>query len=270
MIAVGTAFDGPNTMNWKLPVPAKLIAINADANDAIKNYPASVVLVADARETVRALVDGVVPRDADASAVRELCERVRQRIATERDTVEAWDFVAAIDSTVARCDPIVVNDMAIPGYWAGGYVRMHRPRRLQYPVGWGTLGYALPAAVGASALRDRPVLAICGDGGFMFAVGELAVLRQHNLPVTVLIVDDGGYGMLRFDQTVAGESHRGVDLARPDFTMLARSFGIECQTTDLAGLGDALNLALAANGPRVVLLEHGLYPPITVSPRWPR
>jgi thiamine pyrophosphate-dependent acetolactate synthase large subunit-like protein len=270
MIAVGTAFDGPNTMNWKLPVPAKLIAINADANDAIKNYPASVVLVADARETVRALVDGVVPRDADASAVRELCERVRQRIATERDTVEAWDFVAAIDSTVARCDPIVVNDMAIPGYWAGGYVRMHRPRRLQYPVGWGTLGYALPAAVGASALRDRPVLAICGDGGFMFAVGELAVLRQHNLPVTVLIVDDGGYGMLRFDQTVAGQSHRGVDLARPDFTMLARSFGIECQTADLAGLGDALNLALAANGPRVVLLEHSLYPPITVSPRWPR
>jgi acetolactate synthase I/II/III large subunit len=114
------------------------------------------------------------------------------------------------------------------------------------------------------------VLAICGDGGFMFAVGELAVLRQYDLPVTVLLVDDGGYGMLRFDQTVAGEPHRGVDLERPDFTMLARSFGIECETADLAGLGDALSHALAAAAPRVVLLEHGLYPPISVSARWPR
>ncbi len=269
MIAVGTAFDGPNTMNWKLPMPAKLIAINADAIDATKNYPASVVLVADAREAVRALADAVVPRKADASAVRELCERIRQRIATDHDTSDAWEFVAAIEATVAGSDPVVVNDMAIPGYWAAGYVRMRGPRRMQYPVGWGTLGYALPAAIGASALRDRPVLAICGDGGFMFAVGELAVLRQHNLPVTVLLVDDGGYGMLRFDQTVAGEAHLGVDLTRPDFTMLARSFGIQCRTADLAGLSDALNEALAANGPRMVLLEHGLYPPISVSPRWP-
>ena len=270
MIAVGTAFDGPNTMNWKLPVPAKLIAINADPIDAVKNYPVSVALVADAREAVRTLADGIAPRDSDASPVSKLCERVRQRIATDRDTSDAWEFVSAIDATVARCDPIVVNDMAIPGYWAGGYVRSHRPRRMQYPVGWGTLGYALPAAVGASALRDRPVLAICGDGGFMFAVGELAVLRQHNLPVTVLLVDDGGYGMLRFDQTVAGEPHRGVDLARPDFMMLARSFGIECRTTDLAGLDDAVTEALRANGPRMVLLEHSLHPPISVSTRWPR
>ena len=203
-------------------------------------------------------------------AVDELRERVRQRIASDAATSDAFEFVAAIDATVADSDPIVVNDMAIPGYWVGGYVRVRRPRRMQYPVGWGTLGYALPAAVGAGALRERPVLAICGDGGFMFAVGELAVLRQHNLPVTVLLVDDGGYGMLRFDQTVAGEPNRGVDLVRPDFPMLARSFGIECRTTDLSGLRGALDEALAADGPRMVLLEHSLYPPITVSPRWPR
>ncbi|MGH2926633.1 MAG: thiamine pyrophosphate-dependent enzyme, partial [Solirubrobacteraceae bacterium] len=237
--------------------------------DASKNYPASVALVADAREAVRALADLVTPRDGDASPLRDLCERVRQRLATDPDTSEAWRFVAAIDHAVAHRDPVVVNDMAIPGYWAAGYARVHGPRRMQYPVGWGTLGYALPAAVGAGALRQRTVLAICGDGGFMFAVGELAVLRQHDLPVTLLLVDDGGYGMLRFDQTVAGEPHRGVDLVRPHFPMLARSFGIECRTTDLAGLGDALNDALATRAPRMVLLEHSLYPPISVSARWP-
>lgn len=270
MIAVGTAFDGPNTMNWKLPVPAQLIAINADAVDAAKNYPPTVTLVADAREAVRALADGVVARESDASSVRGLCEHVRQRLAADPDTSDALRLVTAIETVVARHDAVVISDMAIPGYWVGGYVRVERPRRLQYPVGWGTLGYALPAAVGAGALRERPVLAVCGDGGLMFAVGELAVLREHNLPVTVLLVDDGGYGMLRFDQTIAGEAHRGVDLVRPDFPMLARAFGIECRTTDLSGLGDALDRALTAGGPNIVLLENSLYPPISVSARWPR
>lgn len=270
MIAIGTAFDGPNTMNWKLPLPARLIAINVDAVDASKNYPASVTLLGDAREAMRALTDSVTARPGDASHVRELCARIRQRLADDPATLAASQFLAAVDTTVARRDPIVVNDMAIPGYWVAGYARITQARRMQYPVGWGTLGYALPAAVGAGALRERPVLAVSGDGGLMFAVGELAVLRQHNLPITVLLVDDGGYGMLRFDQTVAGQRHRGVDLVRPDFPMLARSFGIEYRATDLLGLGDALDEALAANSPRMVLLDHSLYPPISVSPRWPR
>lgn len=270
LIAVGTAFDGPSTMNWKLPVPERLIAINADPMDASKSYPASVALVADARESVRALAAAVTPRDGDPAAVRDLCRRVRQRIADDPDTRDASQFVAAIDAVVAQSDPVVINDMAIPGYWAAGYARVGGPRRMQYPVGWGTLGYALPAALGVGARRDRPAVAVCGDGGFMFALGELATLRQHNLPVTVLLVDDGGYGMLRFDQTLAGEPHRGVDLTRPDFTMLARAFGIECRSTDLHGLSATLNEALAADAPRLVLLEHSLYPPVSVSARWPR
>jgi thiamine pyrophosphate-dependent acetolactate synthase large subunit-like protein len=270
MIAIGTGFDGPNTMNWALPLPDQLIAINADPVDVSKNYPPAVALVADARETVRALADAVAPREGDPSTVRELCDRVRARIGGDAETEAAWEFVAAIDRAVVRRDPVLVNDMAISGYWVGGYARLARPRRMQYPVGWGTLGYALPAAVGAGALRDRPVLAICGDGGFMFAVGELAVVREHDLAVTVLLVDDGGYGMLRFDQTAAGKANRGVDLMRPDFAMLARSFGIECRATDLSGLGDALDEALGAGVPRMVLLEQELYPPVSVSARWPR
>jgi acetolactate synthase-1/2/3 large subunit len=269
VIAIGTAFDGPSTMNWKLPMPPRLIAINADPLDADKNYPATTI-VADARDTVQALADGVTPRSGDPAWVAAVCTRVRERIARHPDTVDAWQFVTAIDRVVTSSDPIVVNDMAIPGYWAAGYARVSQPRRMQYPVGWGTLGYALPAAVGAAALRRRPVLAVCGDGGLMLAVAELSVLRQHDLPVTVLVVDDGGYGMLRFDQTLAGEPHRGVDLVRPDFALLARSFGIDCLRTDLAGLERGLSESLAAGGPRMVLLEHSLYPPISVSARWPR
>jgi acetolactate synthase-1/2/3 large subunit len=113
------------------------------------------------------------------------------------------------------------------------------------------------------------VLAICGDGGFMFAVGELAVLRQENLPVTVLVVDDGGYGMLRYDQDRAGDDRRGVDLFRPDFAALARSFDIPTAVlrgTD--GLSAALTDALSSGGPGLVVLELALTPPRTTSPRW--
>ena len=156
--------------------------------------------------------------------------------------------------------------MAIPGYWVGGYARIQRPRRLQYPIGWGTLGYALPASVGAPVrcgsvrcLRSAATAASCSPWvSSRFCASTTCRSR-------VLLVDDGGYGMLRFDQTVAGEPNRGVDLVRPDFPMLARSFGIECRTTDLSGLRDALDEALGTDGPRIVLLEHNLYPPITVS-----
>jgi acetolactate synthase-1/2/3 large subunit len=104
----------------------------------------------------------------------------------------------------------------------------------------------------------------------MFALGELAVLRQENLPVTVLVVDDGGYGMLRYDQDRAGDEHRGVDLFRPDFAALARSFDIPTVALgrDQDGLRSALTASLASGGPRVVVLEQALTPPRTTSPRW--
>jgi acetolactate synthase-1/2/3 large subunit len=94
------------------------------------------------------------------------------------------------------------------------------------------------------------------------------VLRQEGLPVTVLVVDDGGYGMLRFDQDRAGDPHRGVDLDRPDFAALGASFGIPTVRADVAGLGSVLTDSLAAREPRMVVLELALTPPRTTSPRW--
>jgi acetolactate synthase-1/2/3 large subunit len=169
---------------------------------------------------------------------------------------------------VAATDATVVVDMTIPGYWYGGYAEVPRPRALQYPIGWGTLGYALPASVGAAAGGEHPVLAICGDGGVMFALGELAVLRQEGLPVTVLVVDDGGYGMLRFDQDRAGDPHRGVELTRPDFAALAASFGLAAAVAGVDDLAAALEHGLASGGPNLVVTELALTPPPTTSPRW--
>ena len=100
-------------------------------------------------------------------------------------------------------DAVVVADMCKAGYWYGGYGRVAQPRGLAYPVGWGTLGFGFPAALGA-ALSGRPTVALVGDGGFLFGCGDLATAAQERLPVTVVLVDDGGYGMLRQEELTAG------------------------------------------------------------------
>jgi acetolactate synthase-1/2/3 large subunit len=164
--------------------------------------------------------------------------------------------------------------MCIPGYWLAGFYTPPAPRRLQVPLGWGTLGYAFPASLGAALAGEGPVVSISGDGGFMYACGELATVAQERIPLTAVIVDDGGYGMLRYDQAKAGEATYGVDLHTPDFAALAASFGVRAETVD--GLDDAFGEALARHvedpSPSVLVARTPtpLVPPPNTSPNWYR
>jgi thiamine pyrophosphate-dependent acetolactate synthase large subunit-like protein len=270
LLAVGTRFDGAATRNWSMPRPPLLVSVNVSEADLVTNYQPDVAVHGDAKLVLGELVTRLRPREPDDTDLRALRTGTLERLRLDHAGGPALRFLDAVDEAVAGSDATVVVDMTIPGYWYGGYGRVGRPRGLQYPIGWGTLGYALPASIGAGAARDRPVLAICGDGGLMFAVGELAVLRQESLPVTVLVVDDGGYGMLRYDQDHAGDERRGVDLFRPDFAALSRSFDIPASVVphEGEGLAAALAEAMASGGPRMVVLELALTPPRTTSPRW--
>ena len=164
--------------------------------------------------------------------------------------------------------------MCIPGYWLAGFHTPAAPRRLQIPLGWGTLGYAFPAAMGAALAEAGPAVAVAGDGGFLFACGELATIAQERIPLTTVIVDDGGYGMLRYDQDVHGNEHYGVNLHTPDFAAMAAAFGIEAETVD--GLDDAFGEALARHvaepEPSVLVARtpEPLVPPPNTSPNWYR
>jgi acetolactate synthase-1/2/3 large subunit len=150
----------------------------------------------------------------------------------------------------------------------GGYAAVHGPRQLLYPVGWGTLGYGLPAALGVAA-SGTPTLAVVGDGGLAMTTGELATLAQEHLPVTALVVTDGGYGMLRFDQQRAGHAERGVDLDPPDWAALGAAFGLPVERpADDDDLRDVLARAAVSGEPRLVVYHATLYPPRSTSPRW--
>jgi acetolactate synthase-1/2/3 large subunit len=131
-----------------------------------------------------------------------------------------------------------------------------RPRTFLYPLGSGTLGYAWPAALGAqAALPGARALAVAGDGGIHYGLTELASARQHNLAANLLLVDDGGYGILReYQRDAFGETH-SVDLVQPDFEAACTAFEVPVRTVEAPGLREALDWAFATEGPAVVVLR---------------
>src|SRR5215218_4757259 len=139
VVAIGTDFDGPMTQNWAMPQPPHVIAVNVDAEDAAKAYLPDVTLEADAREATELLAGRVEQRgglQALGRRLRELDARVRRELA-ESDP-DAAEFLAAFAGALPE-DAVVVCDMCIPGYWLGAFHRPPAPRKLAYPLGWGTL-----------------------------------------------------------------------------------------------------------------------------------
>jgi thiamine pyrophosphate-dependent acetolactate synthase large subunit-like protein len=272
VVAIGSDLDGMMTQGWKQPQPAHLVAINVDPRDASKNYRPDVVVEADAAKAAAALAERLSDRgglDSLQRRVRDLNRAVRVRLASEDP--EAVAFLDTLEAALPD-DAVVVCDMCIPGYWLGGFHRTPAPRKLTYPLGWGTLGCAFPQGLGAALAGSGPAVSISGDGGFLYAVGELAAAKQENIPLTAVIVDDGGYGMIRYDQDLHGDPREGVDLANPDFVALAAAFGIRADSVD--GLGEQFGIALkghvALKEPTLLVARAALGPPPNVSPRWYR
>ncbi len=272
VLAIGTDFDGMMTQNWAMPPPRHLVAINVDAADAAKSYEPELVLVGDAAAVGAALAERL-PAAGDGSELRSRLDAVRGEALEElrREHPDEMGFLSVFEEAVPP-DAVVVADMCIAGYWLGALHPVSAPRHLAYPMGWGTLGYGFPLSIGSALAGTGPVVSVSGDGGFLYACGELATVAQEQIPMTAVIVDDGGYGMLRFDQRHRGEPTFGVDLKTPDFEAMARSFGIEAETVDGLGedFGRALKRQIGVDAPTVLVARAALEPPPTTSPRWYR
>ncbi|RNG04488.1 thiamine pyrophosphate-binding protein [Streptomyces botrytidirepellens] len=231
----------------------QVIQIEADLGKLESNHPA-LGIHADAGPALTALAGEVTPRPqktgAETAAV--LLDRVRRRIAAQDLDLEQ-QVLGAVREALPDDAPSFW-DMTILAYWAWSAFDP-RAGAMHSAQGAGGLGYGLPAALGAAtADRTKPVLAVSGDGGAMYSIAELATARQYDLPVTWLIVDDGGYGILREYMTDAFGEATATELARPDFVALAESFGVPAVRTAPDRLRTDLAAALAAPGPSVVVL----------------
>ncbi len=260
-IVIGSDLDAMNTMAWNLPLRAPRIAVNTNPIDAAKSYPMDHVV-----ESIDQLVLPAA-REPWFGDLGVLGKQVRDSLRFDPNTTESVSFLEHTEAALGTDDtPFVFADMCIPGYWLAGHLAVHKSRGLHYPMGWGTLGWAFPASAGAAAAGQRSV-AFIGDGGMLFAIGELATIAQEQLPLTVVVVDDGGYGMLRYPN----ERLDGCELGAVDFVAVAKGFGVAATHVDGVGAAyeTALRQATRSGRPRLLHVHASLYPPHTTSPRWP-
>jgi acetolactate synthase-1/2/3 large subunit len=231
LVAVGTRFSFITTDRWALPLPRPIVHIDIDPEEIDKNYPAAVGVVGDAAAALRAIIrqlqqgDDPAPRLSRTGEVAALKAEVRA--IWEADMPVEHALVTDIRAALPR-EAIVSMDPTVCAYAAWSMLDVYEPRSYLYPMGGATLGYGFPAALGAKVAHPgRPVVAICGDAGFMVSCQALATAVQYGINVVLLLFNDEGYGVLRIQQDRHFGRRSQVDTVNPDFAAMAHAFGAD-------------------------------------------
>jgi acetolactate synthase-1/2/3 large subunit len=266
ILAVGCRFAHRSTqgllLNLSFSATQTLIHLDLDPTVLGRLFKPQLGIVGDARDGLTRMLEDLGPgrpRDTwDHTWRAELrgAANARYTQATARliETLRA----ALPDDAIVVCDQTGIN------YWMEWRFPILMPRTFLYPVGSATLGYGVPAAIGAKIARpDRPVICVVGDGGFMYSVNELATAVKYRLPVVFLVMNDDRYGAIKWLQETLFDGRWGeADLANPDFPALARAFGARGErVSGVEALGAAIKSALGAGGPTVLELPMAIDPP---------
>ena len=253
LLAVGTRLVFRDVRTENLP---KIVHIDVDPGVIGRMFPTEVGIVADAREALKRLASelrsiGVAEKDR-----RREIEGYKEAQAAELKAMapEQTGIVESIRDVLTD-DTIVVSGVTNIGYWSNVAYRVRQPGTFITSSYFGTLGYGFPTALGAQVGRpDRQVVALCGDGGFLYSPQELSTAVRYGINLVAVVFNNSAYGASQWDQTHRyGRRFIGTDLHNPDFMKLADAFGVRGIRTDVAGLGPSLREALSANVP--VLLE---------------
>jgi acetolactate synthase-1/2/3 large subunit len=257
VLAVGTELAGSDLWSGPLPLAGRLVRIDVDPVGVLTNALPEIPLVGDAARTLAALLP-LLP-EPPAGVPADLADRRARKAEEARAEGAEWlSIVAAVASALPR-DAVVATDNAMVCYYGMlANLPASEPASYLFPTGYGTLGYALPAAIGARVAQPaRPVVAVLGDGGLMFTVAELATAAELGISLPVVVVDNGGYGEIRNEMVDRGDPVHAVTFPAPDFAALARAVGCRGVSLDGAeGLRDALTEALAADLPTVLHVRH--------------
>lgn len=256
VVAVGTELAESDFWQELPALEGALVRIDLDPAQAHGNLRSDVALIGDAARALTTLTgalaahpERVTPDDAYRSAARDAA---RDEAAAMSAPWAPW-LDALRGATPAGTT--FVGDSAMACYYGAlNGLALTPPERLLYPTGVGTLGYALPAAVGAAlAWPAGPVVALSGDGGLMFTVAELAAAAALQLPLPVVTFVNGGYGEIRREMHEAGFPPHGVDFPPPDLPALAAALGAHgVAVAEPAELADAVAAALERPRPTLI------------------
>ena len=258
-LAIGTRLRSADYHRRGVSLPR---LIHVDWNDTWidKNYPAEMSIIGDIQTIARRLSERVLSK-APGSGNREgQVSALRDKIREERETIAKKSREIAYLDTLRRViarDGSLVIDNTMLGYWAEYFYQSFRPGGLVTAKGSSIIGFSFPAAIGLKiACPERPVVAVSGDGGFLYGAQELATCRRHGIGFPVVVVNDGAYGMIDLLQRqIYGRGDFETDLVNPDLPALAASFGIGAERVDTPqGLEQALQSALTSKEMRVIEL----------------
>lgn len=255
MLAVGTRFSGMSTGNWKLELPSQLIHVDIDSEELGRNYPVRLGIAGDAQLTLAEIDRSLVAAAEWQDRGRDEAEAVRKASLgrAHEEGPREMAFLNAIRDALGP-EVITTQDMTIPSYWSAPFFKVTTAGTFLYPYGYASLGFSFPAAIGAAAANpSQPVVAICGDGGFQYHLGELATVAENQMRVTVVVFNDKSWGVLKaFSEARYGTSF-GMDIAGPDFVKLAEAYGIPATSVaEPDELETALTVAVRRPGPSLI------------------
>jgi acetolactate synthase-1/2/3 large subunit len=259
MIGIGSRMELPTTFRWPFrPDGLKSIRIDIDPAE-MRRLACDVAVVADAKAGTRDLLAavskaGTRKTSGRRAAIREASAATLKQI----QSVQPQMAYLNILREVLPSNAIVTDELSQVGFTSWYGFPVYEPRTFITSGYQGTLGSGFPTALGAKVAHpDRPVVAITGDGGFMFGVQELATAVQYNIGVVTLIFNNNSYGNVRRDQRERFDGRVvAADLVNPDFVKLAESFGVAAsRVTAPEGFRTALEKALAHGGPYVIAIE---------------
>ena len=278
IVAIGARFDDRITGKLSEFAPrAKFIHIDVDPAEISKNVPAHIPIVGDAKNTIARLTMEYCSLDTDAARLEDWWARIegwrRQHPLGYEDSADAeikpqYMVQALYEATGG--DAILTSDVGQHQMWAAQYYDFSKPRRWITSGGLGTMGFGLPAAMGAKVgCPDQTVVCIAGDGSVQMNAQELATCAQENIAIKVFIMNNGYLGMVRqWQELFWDKRYSHVDMGEyPDFVKLADAYGATgMRLTEKSTLVEGMREALATEGPVVVDVrvtrEENTYPMI--------
>ncbi len=269
IIGLGLRFDDRVTGNLAgFARGAKLIHVELDASEIGKNVPVAVALVGDVREVLCGLLPSVAPRNCDGWR-REIASFVRPRDESFRAGLSPQAILDAISQASDGCCTIV-SDVGQHQMWVAKLFRYQRPNSHITSGGLGTMGFAVPAAMGVALARPgEPVWAISGDGGFQMNMQEIATMVQEGIPVKMAVFNNGYLGMVRqWQQFFHGKRYSATPIWSPNYVKLAEAYGIAGHRVESIDQLDGV-VAAAAAEPGPVLVEFMIEQEANVFPMIP-
>ncbi|MFD3947987.1 thiamine pyrophosphate-binding protein [Streptomyces sp. NPDC058579] len=255
LVTIGTHFRSNETADYTLGLPTAHIQIDVDAAALGRVYPVTHPLHGEATTTLAGLAGYARPaEDGWRERVASVRSEVRQALHTSIGPQAA--ICDAIRAALPR-EAVVARDVTIASSsWGNRLLEMYGTRDNVFPRGGG-IGQGLGMGIGAALARpDAPTVVMAGDGGLAVHLGELLTLAQERPRLTLIVFNDGGYGVLRNMQDRYGERRSGVDLTTPDFELLARACGLPYLRIAAEEHADpVIRQAVASHGPTLVEVD---------------